>query len=100
MAGKKDSVHVTCPHCQARLTVDPRLEAVVGHEPPPPTRTAGDLGDALKALGGASARREQAFKDSLKTEQKKGQLLDRKFQEGLKKAKDAPDPGPRPIDLD
>lgn len=100
MGRKKDAVKVTCPHCRARLTVDPALEAVISHDPPPPTRTAGDLGDALKALQGASAKREETFKESFKTEQKKGRLLDRKFQEGLKKAKDAPDPGPRPIDLD
>lgn len=100
MAGKKDAVKVTCPHCQARLTVDPGLEAVIAHDPPPPKRAAEDLGSALKALQGASARREEAFKQSLKSEQTKGQVLDRKFQEGLKKAKDAPDPGPRPIDLD
>lgn len=101
MASKKDSIKVTCPHCRAKLTVDPRLEAVIAHDPPPPTRTASDLGAAFKAHEGASARREEAFKESLKSEQTKGQVLDRKFQEGLKKAKDTPDPPPRrPIDFD
>jgi hypothetical protein len=100
MASKKETVKVTCPHCQAKLTVDPALEAVIAHDPPPPTRAASDLGDAFKTLQGASARREEAFKESLKSEQTKGKVLDKKFQEGLKKAKDAPDPGPRPIDLD
>lgn len=101
MAAKKDTVKVTCPHCQAKLTVDPALEAVIAHEPPPPTRTASDLGDAFKALQGASAKREEAFKESFKSEQSKGRVLDRKFQEGLKKAKDDPEPPPRrPIDLD
>ena len=101
MAAKKNTVKVTCPHCQAKLTVDPGLEAVIAHDPPPTRRTAEDLGQAFKTLQGASARREEAFKESLKSEQSKGQLLDRKFQEGLKKAKDAPDPPPRrPIDLD
>ncbi len=100
MASKKNSVKVTCPHCQARLTVDPRLEAVIAHDPPPRTGPARDLGTALQSLQGASARREEAFKESLKSEQTKGRVLERKFQEGLKKAKDAPPPGPRPIDLD
>lgn len=100
MAAKKDSIKVTCPHCRARLTVDPALEAVIAHDPPPVKRAAEDLGAAFKALEGASARREEAFKESLKSEASKGQLLARKFQEGLKRAKDAPDPGPRPIDLD
>ena len=30
----------------------------------------------------------------------KGKVLDRKFQEGLKRAKDSPDPPRRPFDLD
>ncbi|MBI4607378.1 MAG: hypothetical protein HY726_00030 [Candidatus Rokubacteria bacterium] len=99
MAGKKESVKVTCPHCQAKLTVDPTLAAVIAHEPPPRTGPARDLGAALQALEGASTKREEAFKESLKSEQTKGKVLDRKFQEGLKKAKDAPAPI-RPIDLD
>ena len=101
MAAKKETVKVTCPHCQAKLTVDPALDAVIAHEPPPPKRTASDLGAAFKSLEGASAKREEAFKESLKSEQTKGRVLDRKFQEGLKKAKDSPDPPPRrPIDFD
>ena len=101
MPSKKNTVKVTCPHCQSKLTVDPALEAVIAHDPPPPKRAAGDLGAAFKALEGASAKREEAFKESVKSEQTKGQVLDRKFQEGLKKAKDAPGPPPRrPIDLD
>jgi len=100
MGSKKDALKVTCPYCQAKLTVDPALEAVIAHEPPPRTGPAKDLGAAFQALEGASAKREEAFKESLKSEQTKGKVLDRKFQEGLKKAKDAPDPPLRPIDLD
>ena len=100
MASKKDAVKVTCPNCQARLTVDPALAAVIAHDPPPRTRSAQDLGAAFQALHGASAKREETFKESLKSEQTKGKVLARKFQEGLKKAKDAPGPPLRPIDLD
>ena len=100
MASKKDAVKVTCPHCQAKLTVDPALKAVIAHDPPPRTGAARDVGAALQALQGASAKREEAVEKSLKSEQTRGKVLDRKFQEGLKKAKDAPDPPLRPIDLD
>ena len=100
MASKKNAFKVTCPHCQARLTVDPALEAVIAHDPPPRTGAARNLGAALQALQGASAKREEAFKESLKSEQTKGKVLDRKFQEGLKKAKDVPGRPVRPIDLD
>ena len=100
MASKKNAVKVTCPHCQARLTVDPALEAVIAHDPPPRTGAARNLGAALQALQGASTKREEAFKESLKSEQTKGKVLDRKFQEGLKKAKGFPGRPLRPIDLD
>ncbi len=97
---KKNTITVACPHCQARLTVDPALEAVIAHDPPPKSGAARDLSAALQALQGASTKREEAFKESLKAEQTKGKVLDRKFQEGLKKAKDAPARPLRPIDLD
>jgi len=100
MAAKKASLKVTCPHCQAKLTVDPALGAVIAHEPPSKSGPARDLDTALQALQDASAKREEAFKESLKAEQTKGRVLDRKFQESLKKAKDAPTPPLRPIDLD
>ena len=100
MAGKKKTVKVRCPHCQAKLTVDPEVEAVIAHEPPPRTGPARDLDAAFGALQSASAKREDAFKESLKAEETKGKVLDRKFQESLKKAKDDPAPPLRPIDLD
>ena len=99
MASKKNAIKVTCPHCQAKLTVDPALEAVIAHDPPPKTGPARDLDAAMQALQQASTKREEAFKEGLKAEQTKGKVLDRKFQESLKKAKDAPAPL-RPIDLD
>src|SRR3990172_8774279 len=61
MAKKKDAVKVTCPHCQAKLTVDPALEAVIAHDPPPVKLTTEDLGAAFKNLQGASAPREGAL---------------------------------------
>ena len=94
------TVVVTCPCCQARLTVDAELAAVIAHEPPPRTGGARDLGAAFEALRSKSSEREQRFKDQIQAEAQKGKVLDRKFQEGLKRAKDSPDPPPRPFDYD
>jgi hypothetical protein len=44
--------------------------------------------------------REARFREQMQAEGQKGKLLDRKFQEGLKKAKDSPDPPKRPFDYD
>ncbi|MBI4638216.1 MAG: hypothetical protein HY727_17910 [Candidatus Rokubacteria bacterium] len=91
---------IECPCCQARLTVDPELQAVLSHEAPPPRRAIADLGRAVDALRTKSAEREERFRQQMQAEKQKGKLLDRKFQEGLKKAKDSPDPPPRPFDYD
>lgn len=100
MSKAKDSFILTCPGCQAKLTVDPELKAILAHEAPPPKRTVDDLGSAFDKLRSKSAEREARFKEQLATEGQKGKLLERKFQEGLKKAKDSPDPPPRPFDYD
>lgn len=96
----EDSFAVACPCCGATLTVDPALGAVISHEAPPKTGPAHDLDQALGALKGAAGRREELFRQSVEAEKSKGRVLDRKFQEGLKKAKDSPDPPLRPFDLD
>ncbi|MBI4247318.1 MAG: hypothetical protein HY728_03540 [Candidatus Rokubacteria bacterium] len=94
------SFSVLCPCCQARLTIDGELRAVIAHEAPPPKRTVADLGSALGALDAKAAEREAKFRQQMAAEGQKGKLLDRKFQEGLKKAKDSPDPPPRPFDFE
>ena len=98
MAKTRKDLTVTCPCCNSRLLIDPALGAVISHEPPP--KAGHDLGQILKGLGGKAAEREQKFKDQIKAEQSKSQVLDRKFQEGMKKAKDSPDPPRRPFDYD
>ena len=91
---------VTCPCCNGRLTVDPELEAVIAHEPAPRPRSGLGLDQALSSLKGAAARREDLFRDQLKAEHSKGKVLDKKFQEGLKKAKDIPGKPINPMELD
>src|SRR5207249_246930 len=52
---------VECPCCQAKLTVDPEVRAVIAHEEPPRKRTVADLDTAFGALGAkAAARRAPA----------------------------------------
>lgn len=91
---------VTCPCCEGRLTIDPELKVVIAHEEPPRKRTLADLGTALGALDARAAQREERFRQQMQAEAQKSKVLDRKFQEGLKRAKDSPDPPPRLFDLD
>ncbi|MBI4842452.1 MAG: hypothetical protein HY803_15570 [candidate division NC10 bacterium] len=97
----KEPLEVVCPCCQAKLRVDPELQAVLSYEPPPEERTVRDLSEAVKGLQAEAAQRQARFEESLKAEKSKKNLLDRKFQEALKKAKDEPITKPvRDIDLD
>ena len=94
------SFTVMCPCCRATLTLDGELRAVISHEPPPRQRESESLGDAFGKLLTKSAEREERFRQGIEAESQKGRLLDRKFQEGLKKAKDSPDPPRRPYDYE
>ncbi len=92
---------VVCPCCGARLKVDASLAKVIAHEPPPKPTKAPDLDRASKLLQKEAARREALFQQSAEEEKIKAQLLQRKFEEALKKTKDEPlAPPMRDIDLD
>jgi hypothetical protein len=96
-----DAFIVLCPCCDAKLTIDPELRAVIAHQAAPPKRTVSDIGAAFDALRKRSAESEDRFRREMESQGQKGKLLDRKFQEGLKKAKESPDDRPtRPIDID
>lgn len=98
----QSSAEVVCPCCKARLTIDLSLGVVLHHEPPPRAGSVTDLKEAVKALETETAQREARFKKLMEAEKDKGKILERKFQELLKKAKEEPatPPPPREIDLD
>jgi hypothetical protein len=100
--GERSSItfEVTCPCCRTILTVDPEVRAVLAHREPPRTGPLSSLDKAMDHLRGAGARREAAFRQATEAERTKGDVLARKFGEGLKRAKDDPNPPIRPIDLD
>ncbi len=101
MPKKAATVEVTCPCCQAKLTVDPQLAVVLSHEAPPKPAPDVDISDAARILQEQARKREDKFRESWDAEQKKEDVLARKFEEGLKKAKDQPIEKPvRDFDLD
>ena len=95
------TIDVICPCCQARLSIDLGLKAVIHHEIPAKTTPSMDLQEALGALKSQANRREAQFQQALAAEREKGKVLEKKFEEFLKKAKeDRSPPPPRSIDLD
>ncbi len=94
-------VEVTCPCCQAKLTIDPQLAVVLSHVAPPRAAPDVDITDAARILEEQAQRREEKFRESWEAEKKKEDVLSRKFEEALKKAKDQPVEKPlRDFDLE
>jgi hypothetical protein len=94
------TIDVICPCCQSRLIIDPARQTVLHHEAPAKTTPGMDLQQALGALKSEATRREAQFQQALSAEREKGKVLEKKFEEFLKKAKeDRSPPPPRPIDL-
>src|SRR5271163_4516183 len=101
--GLKDgeNLRVVCPCCQAKLTVDPIFGAVLSHEVPVKAGPNVDLTDAQKILAEQNRQREDKFADSWFQESNKEDILAKKFEEAMTKAKDAPVTKPiRDFDLD
>jgi hypothetical protein len=101
MAKKTEpSIEVTCPCCEAKLTVDTELAVVLSHVSPPRVAPDVDINDAARILEEQARKREDKFRDSWAAESRKEDVLNRKFEEALKKAKDQPAEKPlRDFDL-
>lgn len=91
---------VKCPCCDSMLRVDPELRAVISHEEPVKPPVIEDLHAAVAKLKAEPGRREEAFQKSFAAEKNQGQLLNRKFDELLKQAKENPEFGKKPRDMD
>ena len=95
------TIEIICPCCQSRLTIDPLLQAVLHHEAPAKTTPSMNMQEALGNLKAEASRRQAQFQQALAAEKEKGKVLEKKFADLLKKAKEDPSPPPlRPIDLE
>src|SRR5207248_11339263 len=97
-----DLFEVECPCCQAKLKVDPETRAVISHQVPEKPPAIEDLAAAVAKLKGEAGRRDEVFRKSVETERLHGKVLEKKFDELLKQAKENPHTKPpqRDIDLD
>jgi hypothetical protein len=101
--GLKDgeNLNVTCPCCQAKLVIDPIFGAVLSHAAPLKPGPDVDLSKATSILEEQKKKREDKFADSWFQEANKEDILKKKFEEAMKKAKEAPAGKPiRDFDLD
>ena len=102
MAKKSANFEVTCPCCSAVLKVDTEEHAVIAHTAAVKPKTFSDMEAAAKAMREQDSRRESIFRQSVEAQKNASDVLEKKFQEAVRKAKETPDTG-RPIrdfDLD
>jgi Zn-finger nucleic acid-binding protein len=95
------TIQVTCPCCDATLTIDPSLGVVLDHKPPVRPQMAVDLKEAVKLVKEEASRRDEKYQKIAEAEKNKSKVLEAKFQELFKKAKEEPITKPiKDIDLD
>jgi len=93
---------VTCPCCNAVLKVDVQERAVIAHTAAVKPKMFNDIEEAARAMKEQDSRKESIFRQSVEAQKHASGLLEKKFQEALKKAKESPDTGKpiRDFDLD
>lgn len=101
MAKNSSTIDVVCPCCHSTLKIDPELAVVLSHTAQQKAGPDVDLTDSARILAEQARRREDKFRDSWESEKIKDDVLSRKFEEGLKKARSEPVKKPvRDFDLD
>ena len=99
---ESQSFDIVCPECGGMLKVDAATRSVIGHTPAPRKRTFEDLEAAARGMREQDERTESIFRQSVDAEKNKTDLMEKRFAEALRKAKETPGTGKplREFDLD
>ncbi len=90
---------LTCPCCEAKLTVDANTGAILAHEEK--KKVHGSFEDLKGELNKQKEHREQIFAQEMSSMKDRERLLEEKFKEALKRADtDSDKPFRNPLDLD
>ena len=96
-----NTIQVACPCCDAVLTIDPSLSAVLDHKLPARPQVVTQLKDAVKFVKEEATKRNEKYQQIAEAEKNKSKVLEAKFQELFRKAKEEPITKPlKDIDLD
>jgi hypothetical protein len=96
----KGAFEVDCPCCQATLKIDPEVRAVVSHKEKPKPKMFEDFTAAVQHQKGEAQRREDAFLKSVSEHKVHKDVLEKKFDELFRQAKENPDAPPPKRDID
>lgn len=94
-----DRVKVVCPCCSTKLVVEAQSGEILSEERPKvdPEKS---FESAMSQVKSGSQRREEAFAKAFDRTKRLDDLLEKKFEEARKKAKDEPAKPINPMDLD
>ncbi len=90
---------VTCPCCEASLTIDAQTGALLAHAEK--KKVHGSFEDLQGELSKQKEQREQIFAQEMSSMKDRERLLEEKFKEAMKRAESEPHtPYKNPLDLD
>ncbi|MGC2247462.1 MAG: hypothetical protein WA609_12740 [Terriglobales bacterium] len=78
------------------LKIDSATRGVISHVAPVKPKMFQDMEEAARAMKEQDGRRDSIFRQSVEAQKHASELLEKKFQEAVKKAKETPDTG-KPI---
>jgi hypothetical protein len=89
-AASENTFDVTCPDCGGILRIDPLLRTIVSHTSAPRKRTFDDFETAARVMREGEERKQSLFRQAVDAEKNKADLMERRFADALKKAKESP----------
>ena len=89
-ANTSNIFNIACPDCGAIVKVDATTHAVIAHTPAPRKKTFEDFEAATRALKDQEERKQALFRQSVEAEKNKDDVLEKKFSEALRRAKESP----------
>ena len=72
------------------MKIDASTRAVISHTAPVKPKTFNDMEEAARAMKEHDSRRDSIFRQSVEAQRNASDLLEKKFQEAVKKAKETP----------
>lgn len=96
---KTEAFELNCPCCGALMVVDPTTHSILRFEQPKKGPGA-SFEEMLKEVGESRKKTESKLNRAMVEQQKREEILEKKFREAVKKADETDEPPPKPFDFD
>lgn len=87
------TLKIRCPECQSELVVDTETGQILLHEKPKSAGPVTSFEERLQAIGQQKQKAEELFSKEVQSLRDKERLMEERFQEALKKAKEKAEKG-------